>query len=146
MSDAETFRVKGRVLAIDYGAKRVGLALSDPMQIIATPYKTIPNDEILIQTLLTIIKEEEVSAVILGDPMNDEGSAGDVRKKIFEFKAQLETAIGKEVALWDERFSSSIASERIIQSVKGKHKRRDKSLIDKNAAAVILEEYLASLS
>ena len=133
-----------RYLAIDYGEKRIGLALTDPLKILASPFKTIANDVAFLENLQTIIREKSISKIILGIPFCDNGSDTKLTKKVRELREILMKLTGIEVILVDERYSSSIASERIIQSVAKKSKRREKSLVDKNAAAVLLEDYLKS--
>lgn len=132
------------MLAIDYGTKRVGLALSDPMKILATPFDTWENRGDLVEKILTLINEKNVDKVLVGYPLNGDGSKTVLSDVIEKFAALLRGRSGVDVELVDERYSSSIASERIISSVAKKSKRRDKGLVDKFAAAVLLEEFLNS--
>jgi len=131
-----------RVLGIDYGTKRIGLAVTDPLNIFAYPLITLPNDSKFIDQLKKIIDDYHVAKIILGYPLKESGDESASSQSVLKFKEELENKIGLPVELIDERYSSSIAQERIIQSVSSKKKRRDKSLLDKNAAAVILEDYL----
>ncbi len=133
-----------RVLAIDYGTKRIGLALSDPMKILATPYDTWENKGDIAGKIVTLIKEKNVDVVLVGYPLNGDGSKTILSDVIVKFAESIRKLSEVQVELVDERFSSSIASERIISSVSKKSKRRDKGLVDKFAAAVLLEEYLNS--
>lgn len=135
----------GRVLAIDYGEKRIGLALSDPMRIIASPLTTIENTPEAVSVITGIVDKEEVTEIIIGQPKKLDGTPGDLAQEIEKFVISLEQRTGKHIKPVDERFTSSIASGRILEAVPGKMKRRDKSLIDKHAAAVLLEGYLRSL-
>lgn len=132
----------GRILAIDYGTKRVGIALTDPLKIIASPFATFDNDKLLIDKIVTLVKEKEVEKIIVGYPLNGDGSKTILSDTIEQFSKKIELLTSVMVELYDERYSSLIAGERIIQSVTKKSKRRDKSLVDKFSAAVILEEYL----
>ncbi len=132
----------GRILAIDYGTKRVGIALTDPLKIIASPFATFDNDKLLIDKIVTLVKEKEVEKIIVGYPINGDGTKTILSDTIEQFSKKIELLTSVMVELYDERYSSLIAGERIIQSVTKKSKRRDKSLVDKFAAAVILEEYL----
>jgi putative holliday junction resolvase len=132
-----------RILSIDYGLKRVGLALCDPLKIFAYPYKTLKNDKGFFNELTKLIKEQNVIKVILGFPDTDNISAKEVRNKIISLKGQIEK-LNIEVILWDESFTSIIAGERVLQSVTKKTKRRDKGLLDQHSAAIILQEYLDS--
>jgi len=131
-----------RILAIDHGTKRIGLAITDPLSIFAYPLITLPNDPKFIVQLKKIIDEYHIVKIILGYPLKESGDESTSSLSVLKFKTELENKIGLPVELIDERYSSSIARERIIQSVSSKKKRRDKSLLDKNAAAVILEDYL----
>lgn len=131
-----------RILAIDYGEKRVGLALCDPLRIFAYPFKTILNDRNFRTNLLSIIKENSVSLILLGYPLKENGMKTDVTEAVEKFKTELEGLAKLPVILRDERYTSAIAKERIIESVKSKKKRRDKGLLDKNAASIILQDYL----
>lgn len=134
----------GRILAIDYGEKRIGLALTDPLLIFAYPYDTIPNDDDLFLKLRQILSEQAVIEIVLGMPIKEDGKAARMAEPILKFKKQLEDFSKLQVILWDESYSSVIAQKRVIESVSKKKKRRDKGLIDRNAAAVLLEEYLES--
>ena len=131
-----------RILAIDYGTKRIGLAVTDPLNIFAYPLITLPNDSKFFERLKKIIDEYHIVKIILGYPLKESGDESASSLSVLKFKAELENKIVLQIELIDERYSSSIARERIIQSVSSKKKRRDKSLLDKNAAAVILEDYL----
>ncbi len=133
-----------RVLAIDYGTKRIGLALSDPMKILATPYDTWENKGDITDRIAALIKEKNVDVVLVGYPLNGDGSKTVLSDVIVKFAESIKKLSGIKVELVDERYSSSIATERIISSVSRKSKRRDKGLVDKFAAAVLLEEYLNS--
>lgn len=134
-----------RILAIDYGTKRVGLALSDPMKILASPFDTFENNKLLTSKILTLIKEKNVEKIVIGYPTNGDGSKTVLSDIIINFAAELSDKSGVSCELVDERFSSSVASDRILQTVVKKSKRRDKSLVDKYAAAVILEDYLKTI-
>lgn len=134
-----------RILAIDYGSKRIGLAITDPLKMFAIPYDTIPNDKNTLNKIEQIIKEKCVVKIILGNPVKESGEDSNISKDIRKFQTELGTKINLEIELVDERYSSEIASKRIIESVPSKKKRRNKSLIDKNAAAVILEDYLQGI-
>ncbi len=132
-----------RILAIDFGTKRIGLAITDPLRIFAIPFDTILNDDSTLNKIKDIVTEKNVVKIILGIPLKENGEESSISPLILKFKTQLETLTNQVIELVDERYSSDIASKRILQTVSSKKKRRDKSLIDKNAAAVILEDYLS---
>ena len=131
-----------RVLAIDYGRKRIGIALSDPMCIFPSIIEAIPNDEKVYKNLSDIISKNNVNRIVLGFPNEDNRKLSSFGEEILRFKNKLEIITAIQIVLWDEHFTSKIAEERIIQSVTKKSKRRDKSLVDAHSAAIILEEYL----
>lgn len=133
---------EARTLAIDFGEKRIGLAVTDPLNIFAYPLSTLQNDSKFWNSLSKIISEYSVVKIVLGYPLKESGEQSSSTKMVVTFKEELEKRISIPVELVDERYSSDIAKQRIIASVSSKKKRRDKSLLDKNAAAVILEDYL----
>jgi putative Holliday junction resolvase len=134
-----------RVLAIDYGSKRIGLALSDPLLIFSYAYKTILNDDKLLQNLDQIIREKEIIKIILGIPYQENGQLSSNAQSILKFKETLSKRYSIEIIEWDESLSSEMAKEIIIQNVSGKKKRKDKGLIDRGSASIMLQEYLDSL-
>ncbi len=138
-----------RVLGLDYGSKTVGTALSDALGVTAQPFETIfrKDENKLRQTLArieAIIKEQEVSKVVLGLPVNMNNTMGDRAEKVMEFKAMLERRTGLEVVLWDERLTT-IAAERVLQE-SGVRREHRKEYIDQIAAAFILQGYLDNQS
>jgi putative Holliday junction resolvase len=132
-----------RILSIDYGMKRIGIALSDPLFTFAYSFITLINDKNLWKNITEIINEKKVVKVILGLPNEEKNKP--LVTEISNFKLEIERRFKLEVITWDEEFTSAIAQERIIESVTKKKKRRDKGLIDRNSAAVILQEYLDGL-
>lgn len=137
---------ESRIMSIDYGRKRIGIALSDPLKTFAYSYTTIINNDKKIAELEKIIREKIIVKIILGIPNEKRVSANSIVEDVKKFKADLEKKFNLEVLLWDETYTSIIAEQQIIQSVKSKKKRRDKSLLDMNAAAIILQEYLNSIN
>ncbi len=134
-----------RILALDYGAKRIGIALCDPLMTFAYPLKTIQNDNKVWNELSSLIEEKAIQKIILGYPFKENGGQSEISKKIEKFKDELVKRFKLEVIFWDERYTSSIAEEMMLESVNKKSKRRDKGIIDRNAAAIILQEYLNGL-
>ena len=133
-----------RIMGIDYGEKRIGIALSDPLLTFAYPYITIQNDLALMNNLSVIIKEKNVSKIILGLPSSRFKASDMLAMKVRNLKNEIESNLNIEVQLWDEEYSSILAEQKIIESVTKKTKRKDKELIDKQSAAIILQEYLDS--
>jgi len=132
----------GRFLAIDFGEKRVGLALSDPTKIIAKPFKSITytdHDDLLNQISL-IIEEKNVEKIILGFPKNLKGENTAQTNKVMSFFNLIKNKIIIPIVLQDERFSSVSAKKSLIlQNIKTGH---NKGLIDETAAAIFLQLYL----
>ena len=132
----------GRLLAIDYGDRRVGLALTDPLKMIASPYRTIikKNNTNLIEEIERIIAEEDVELTIIGLPLGMAGQITEQTKKVEEFVDKL-TARGIVIKYEDERWSS-IAAKRSMkeQNIKSGY---NKELVDQTAAAIFLQQYLA---
>ncbi len=131
-----------RILAIDYGAKRTGLAVTDPLQIIATALDTVETTS-LIKFLKAYFQKEEVSEVIIGMPKKlnnqDSENAAAVRKFIDEFKKNFPE---KRISEVDERFTSSLALDAMISGGMKKKDRQVKGNVDKISATLILQSYL----
>lgn len=135
----------GRILAIDYGTKRTGLAASDPLRIIANGIGTYPTETFL-EVLKAYMREEEVDCIVVGDPKYPDGNPAQLSKQVHAFAAKLRQLFqGVEVVLHDERYTSEEAKQIILQSGIGKMKRRDKSLVDKVSAVLILQDYMEHL-
>lgn len=131
-----------RILAIDYGTKRTGLAVTDPLQIIATGLTTVPTAELL-PYLERYFAEEEVERVVLGEPFHLDGQPTALVPVIRKLGAKLQERYPQlTIDYHDERFTSEMAKEAIRQSGARQKKRRDKGLVDKMAATLILQEYL----
>lgn len=135
-----------RIMSIDFGLKRIGIALSDPLKKFASPFTTIPNDDKLFENLKTIIKEKNVEKIILGIPDQSVNSTKSVYNNVLQFKDELMKHFNIEIIMWNETHTSKIAEQRIIDSVKSKKRRQNKGLIDMHSAAIILSEYLDSLN
>ncbi|MBI1939014.1 MAG: Holliday junction resolvase RuvX [Ignavibacteriales bacterium] len=131
-----------RILAIDYGEKRIGIAITDPLNMFAYPLTTLENDSKFMAKMKEIVNEYNVVNIIVGNPLKESGEKSRIAEMIKNFTEEIKNHLGLPVELVDERYSSEIAKQRIIESVPSKKKRRDKTLLDKNAAAVLLEDYL----
>ena len=134
-----------RVMGLDYGSKTVGVAISDPLMVIAQPLETIVRKEEnkLRKTLARIsalCKEYEVETIVLGLPCNMDGSEGDRARKSREFGAMLESRTGIKPVFVDERLTTVEADEILEESRVAKEER--KRVIDQLAACIILKEYL----
>jgi len=133
-----------RLLAIDYGLKRVGIAVTDTLQIIASPLTTVPNKE-LKSFLSKYIEDENVEKVIIGLPKNlkneDTHATQPVLKFIDQFKKRFPNI---PIITIDERFTSKMAFQSLIDSGASKKTRRKKENIDQISASIILQDYMVS--
>jgi putative holliday junction resolvase len=132
----------GRILAIDYGQKRTGVAVTDRLQLIANGLDTIPSNE-LIHYLQTYFATEEVDLVVIGYPRQMNNTTSEaviyVDEFIKNFKKKFPT---REYYLMDERFTSKMAFQTMIDGGVKKQQRRNKALIDKISATIILQSYM----
>lgn len=132
----------GRILAIDYGTKRVGLAVTDPMQIIASPLDTVHSQDIL-DWIIRYDASEGIEEFVVGMPLdlydNDTDSTPHVRGFVRKLRKQFP---GKAIHLQDERYTSKMAVQSMIAAGVKKKDRRKKENIDKVSAAIILQAYL----
>lgn len=133
-----------RILALDHGTKRVGVAVSDEMHIIAQPLEYIPPEPFaaFLSRLRQIIGEKEVGLVLVGLPRNMDGSYGPAALKVQAFVAALKDAVTIPIKLWDERLTSTQAQRFLIQGGVRRDQRKEK--VDKTAAAILLQSYLDS--
>lgn len=133
---------RSRILAIDYGIKRVGFAITDPLMLFAYPLITIARDKNFWNNFEKLFNDYQIELIALGYPLKEDGSKSSSTELVEKFHNELEKRKSIKIVLVDERYSSSIAKERILESVPSKKKRRNKNLVDMNAAAVILQDYL----
>jgi len=132
-----------RILGIDYGSERIGLALSDPMGIIASPLDAITNDTHALERLHAVIAKESVTTLVVGMPLTLKGEMGSKAQEVEEFISLLESALGLRVIRWDERYTTTIARRSMIDlGTKKKTRRTDRGRVDAMAAAVLLQSYL----
>lgn len=135
----------GRILSIDYGTKRTGIAVSDPLRIIAGGLETVET-KLLEKWLALYFSREEVSTIVVGKPMQPNGQPSETWRFVEPLVRRLRAAYpDKEVVLYDERFTSVLAHRAILESGIGKMARRDKALVDKVSATIILQGYMEHL-
>ena len=131
----------GRILGLDYGDRRIGLALSDPSKMIASPFKFIINtgDDEVLDCLKILIAEEDIEAIVVGLPIGMKGQETKQTTKVREF-AELLSSLTIPISFEDERLSSVSAEKSMIQQkIKTGH---HKGMIDQRAAAILLQQYL----
>jgi putative Holliday junction resolvase len=131
-----------RILALDHGTVRVGVALSDELKIIATPLEYIPAEPFAdcLARLKQILAEKEVEQIVMGMPRNMDGSYGPAAEKVRAFVAALQAQIPTPIRLWDERLSS-VQAQKFLRAA-GHSARQQKGKVDQTAAAILLQSYL----
>jgi putative Holliday junction resolvase len=134
-----------RILALDHGTKRIGIALSDELKVIAQPLEFVPAEpfDAFLTRLKQLLSEKEVELVLVGMPRNMNGSYGPAALKVEQFVAALRTAITVPIKTWDERLTSAQANRFLIQGNVRREQRKEK--VDKMAAAILLQSYLDSV-
>ncbi len=136
----------GRVMALDLGKIRIGIALSDIMGIIASGYQTFErtqDEQKDMLSLASLAKEKDCATIVIGLPLNMDGSIGASAKASYEFGEKLQAYTNAKIAYWDERLTTASA-ERALLAADVKREKR-KKIIDKVAATIILQSYLDKL-
>ena len=133
-----------RVMAIDFGMRRIGVALSDPLRMVASGYETVNwngvDHEYALERISQIVKEKEVTEIVMGKPSRTDGTQSKKKKKAIRFSSMIEEKTGIKPVFRDERFTTVIASQFLRQTgVSGKNKKK---VVDQVAAEIILQEYL----
>jgi putative Holliday junction resolvase len=131
-----------RILALDHGTKRIGVAVSDETKTIAQSLEYIPAEPFadFLGRLKQLLVEKEIDLVLIGLPRNMDGSYGPAAEKVQAFVAVLKSAITIPIKMWDERLTSKMANRILIQGNVRRDKRKEK--VDKMAAAILLQSYL----
>lgn len=131
-----------RIVGIDFGEKRTGLSVTDPMKIIATHHSTVDTKDLLVY-LESYCTKEEVEGFVIGRPLNLKNELNEIYTKILIFKEKLATLFpSKYIDEIDERYTSKMATKSILDSGVNKKKRQDKRLVDMVSAVIILQNYL----
>lgn len=133
----------GRVLGVDYGDRWIGLAVSDGSWTLARPHSVVAGEKGLFEALGRLIEDEEVARIVLGLPLNMDGTEGPRARLVLAFKERLQARSGRPVVSWDERLSTVEAEDILRQTGLSAQKRRER--VDKVAAQVILQSYLDHL-
>jgi len=131
-----------RILAVDYGKVRVGVAMTDPLGVISQPLETLTNrsDKAVIQRLKYLVRENGVQLVLVGNPMSMNGGKTEMSDHVERFVKRLRKILEIKVRLWDERLTSKYAQTRLKELGIGKNQKK----LDQIAACIILDEYLVS--
>lgn len=136
---------RGRVVALDYGRRRIGVAVSDPTRTIASPHEAVANDDPPTeppQRLLDLLAELEPTEVVVGIPLLMDGTEGEMAAEARAFGRRLGERTGIPVAEWDERLSTAAAERELRRTASRRMRREDKGLPDMVAAALLLRSYL----
>ena len=134
----------GRILAIDYGKRRTGIAVTDPSQIIANGLTTVET-KVLMDFLADYMSREEVECIVVGLPRQTTGDPSENMRRVEPFVNRLRRLYPTlPIEMYDERFTSVMAHRVMLESGIGRMARRDKALVDKISATIILEDYLES--
>ena len=133
-----------RVLGLDHGTKRIGVAISDELKMIAQPLEFIPAHpfEHVVARLREILAEKPADLIVIGMPRNMDGTYGPAAEKVREFVDALKPALGIPVRTWDERLTSAQANRMLIAADVRRSDRKEK--VDKTAAAILLQSFLDS--
>lgn len=131
-----------RILGLDYGEKRLGFALSDPTEMLATPFRVVTcrsEQEALIETV-RVCKETGAGRLVVGMPINMNGTRGPAAQNVDQFITKLSKALAIPIETWDERLSTKSAIDVLIEG--GASRKRRKEVVDKLAAQIFLQNYL----
>jgi putative Holliday junction resolvase len=131
-----------RLMGLDIGDKRIGVALSDPDKILARSLRVVRrrSQEADMDLIASLVEEHEVEKIIVGHPLRLDGRAGEQAIRIESYAAELRAALGIPVVLWDEGYSTQRAREAMIEAGRGRKERKER--LDAVAAAVILQDYM----
>lgn len=131
-----------RILALDHGTRRIGVAVSDETKTIAQPLEYIPAEPFaaFLERLKVLLAAKEVDCILLGLPRNMDGSYGPAAQKVQAFASALKSALTIPIKMWDERLTSTMANRILIQGHVRRQQRKEK--VDKMAAAILLQSYL----
>ncbi len=133
-----------QILAMDYGAKRTGIAVTDDMQIIASGLTTVPTDA-LMEFLASYLNKEKVELFLIGEPKQRDNKPSEIESEIRSFIGKLRTRFPNvPIERADERFTSKMAVQAMIEGGMRKSRRRDKARVDEISATLILQSYLSA--
>ena len=133
---------EGRLLAVDYGSKRVGLAMSDPLGIIARSAGVMMNDLSLLPNIAKLVTENDIGRIVVGMPFAPDGGKGSKAREVDEFIAALGRTVSAHIEIWDESYTSVNAQRVFREGGMKKKKRQQKERVDEMAARLLLQDYL----
>lgn len=133
---------QGRILGIDYGSVRIGLALTDPLRILASGAGTVTNDAHAPGKIAQLALAEGVTLIVVGMPYAPDGGKGSKAREVDGFIARLLPLVRVPIETWDESFTSVRAQKALREGGASRKKRRERNLVDEMAARLLLQEYL----
>ncbi|MFC1770610.1 Holliday junction resolvase RuvX [Candidatus Margulisiibacteriota bacterium] len=136
--------MSNRLIGLDYGKKRIGIALSDPLNITAQAHSYLENNANTLPSLKKLADEYDIDTIIIGLPKNQFGQDSPMAEEVRIFAKKLENELGLNIEFWDERYSSAAVTKHLIAANVSRKKR--KKIIDSSAAAFILQGYLDNIS
>lgn len=136
----------GRILAIDYGKRRCGLAVTDELRLVGSPLETVDTPRLL-DFLRSYLNRNKVDIIVIGEPTTLRGEPSESARYIEPFIPRLRAILSEQVQItrYDERFTSAIAHQAMLDGGLRKMARRNKALVDRTAATIILNDYLQSI-
>jgi putative Holliday junction resolvase len=145
-------KVGGRIMGIDYGSVRIGVAMSDETNTIAFGKEALLNDNVCFKKIADLVRKNDIVRIVLGYPLNLKGIKSEQTLDVERFEVKLKDYLDKnlpgktvEIILWDERFTSKMAQESLLQSGMKKKKRQQKSNLDIISSALLLQSYIDSM-
>lgn len=135
----------GKIVAIDFGLKRTGIAITDASNIIASPLTTVDSVN-LMSYLIALVEKEKVATIVIGDPKRLNNEATHITENVYLLKEVLEKQFSSlKIVMVDERFTSKMAFQSMLDNGMKKKQRQEKGMIDQISAAIILQSYLAQI-
>ena len=135
----------GKIVAIDFGLKRTGIAITDASNIIGSPLTTV-DSVILMGYLIALVEKEKVATIVIGDPKRLNNEATHITENVYLLKEALEKQFSSlKIVMVDERFTSKMAFQSMLDNGMKKKQRQEKGMIDQISAAIILQSYLAQI-
>lgn len=131
-----------RILALDHGTVRIGVAVSDELKMISTPLENLPAEPFatFLERFQQILRDKEVELILVGLPRNMDGSYGEAAQRVREFMAKLKESVSTPIRPWDERLTSAQANRYLAEGGASRQQRKEK--VDGMAAAILLQSYL----
>lgn len=133
-----------RILSVDYGKKRTGIAVTDPLQIVANGLATVSSNDVC-RFIVDYCAKEQVETIVVGEPLQPNGQPSENLQRVRCFVGRLKKALPQmAIVMYDERFTSVLAHRAMIDSGIGRKARQDKALVDEISATIILQDYMES--